>query len=605
MSGPERRTRKPRESRPTPSVAKPDTGTPEQQAPERSPDVAPMGNQETQRQLGRKRPPPRPSPGGEAQDARSQGGNPSLPTLDTTPQERSAVPRSSPAGGGPGVPTEGTVSAHGPSAFIRPDNGRTLGREETRKTDFLSVLEAEVTWMAEEELASTSRTTRDCPWIAYWFRYYQRRDHHHLIRSIERYAPETATATRWEDVVTLVRERARDGLRRSLETGRMHDVPPGVPAEAFLSRSGSSVPAGEPDRDPFDLSASSASGARPEEALRSDLGLGEGSPLDTRARTRMESVFGADLSGVRVHTDPSAQTAAGRLHARAFAMGSDVAMAPGRHQPGTLMGDALLAHELAHVLQQRGDREVEAGTTVPMNQSPAIEADANRTAMSAMQLLWSTGIGAWGGTAGPGLSSGPRISRCDDEDEEFEETKTVTVTMAQFTGSTLNPDDHLAFANEKVFNQANIEIERDGPVEEVDLGHTRRILGKDLMLDTEETEGGFAPTEEGTALLSSDMQEGQIPVYYVEEFDSNLDPDRTSTKAAMAEHGASCSDPRGIVMNNRAIDQTLSHEIGHILLGPGGHEDEESNLMYRVTGDSRTDLTPSQIAIMRKNDLAR
>lgn len=76
-----------------------------------------------------------------------------------------------------------------------------------------------------------------------------------------------------------------------------------------------------------------------------------GEPLDTATRTAMETRFGADFSGVRIHTD--GRSAHG-MDALAYTVGNDVVFAPGRYSPKTAMGRQLLAHELAHVVQQGG-----------------------------------------------------------------------------------------------------------------------------------------------------------------------------------------------------------------------------------------------------------
>ena len=81
--------------------------------------------------------------------------------------------------------------------------------------------------------------------------------------------------------------------------------------------------------------------------------LGAGQSLDLRTRGRMEQQLGADFSQVRVHTSPVAEREAERLQARAFTVGQDIAFAPGEYQPDSLEGQRLLAHELAHVLQQQ------------------------------------------------------------------------------------------------------------------------------------------------------------------------------------------------------------------------------------------------------------
>lgn len=66
----------------------------------------------------------------------------------------------------------------------------------------------------------------------------------------------------------------------------------------------------------------------------------------------MESRFGHDFSHVQVHTGREASEAAIRLAARAFTVGRDITFGAGRYAPATAKGQSLLAHELAHVVQQ-------------------------------------------------------------------------------------------------------------------------------------------------------------------------------------------------------------------------------------------------------------
>jgi hypothetical protein len=83
-------------------------------------------------------------------------------------------------------------------------------------------------------------------------------------------------------------------------------------------------------------------------------GLGPGAALPEPTRAHFERRLGADLSAVRLHTDANAGRAARAEGAAAFAFGSDVVFAPGRYAPETSAGKRLLAHELAHVVQQAG-----------------------------------------------------------------------------------------------------------------------------------------------------------------------------------------------------------------------------------------------------------
>jgi len=75
-----------------------------------------------------------------------------------------------------------------------------------------------------------------------------------------------------------------------------------------------------------------------------------GQSLPDSLRHQMETAFGADLSGVKVHESHAAT----HLKATSFTEGNDIYFAPGQYQPHSPEGQHLLAHELAHVAQQNG-----------------------------------------------------------------------------------------------------------------------------------------------------------------------------------------------------------------------------------------------------------
>jgi uncharacterized protein DUF4157 len=113
-------------------------------------------------------------------------------------------------------------------------------------------------------------------------------------------------------------------------------------------------------------------------ALRGHLGAGQA--LDGGVRAGMEAAYGQDFSGVRVHTGGAAAGLSDRLGARAFTLGGDIAFAPGEYRPGTALGDALIAHELAHVVQQRG--AANTGPLTVSNPGDALENEADSVADS-------------------------------------------------------------------------------------------------------------------------------------------------------------------------------------------------------------------------------
>ena len=80
--------------------------------------------------------------------------------------------------------------------------------------------------------------------------------------------------------------------------------------------------------------------------------LGAGRPLDSSTQSFMESRFDTDFSHVRIHDGSSAASAARSVNALAYTLGQDIVFASGHYAPDSVDGKKLLAHELAHVVQQ-------------------------------------------------------------------------------------------------------------------------------------------------------------------------------------------------------------------------------------------------------------
>ncbi|HYE53588.1 MAG TPA: DUF4157 domain-containing protein, partial [Chitinophagaceae bacterium] len=92
---------------------------------------------------------------------------------------------------------------------------------------------------------------------------------------------------------------------------------------------------------------------------------GGGSPLPADTRQFMESRFGADFSGVRIHTGTRAERMNSQVHAQAFTHGNDIYFNSGKYSPGTTSGSLLLAHELTHTIQQGASRHVSSPSSSP------------------------------------------------------------------------------------------------------------------------------------------------------------------------------------------------------------------------------------------------
>ena len=99
-------------------------------------------------------------------------------------------------------------------------------------------------------------------------------------------------------------------------------------------------------------------------AIVEDVLRSPGTPLGDGARALMEPRFGTDFGHVRVHADAKAARSARAINARAYASGARIVFAPGQFTLETPEG-RLLAHELAHVVQEGGDVAWSAGPRIP------------------------------------------------------------------------------------------------------------------------------------------------------------------------------------------------------------------------------------------------
>ncbi|MGZ5130279.1 MAG: eCIS core domain-containing protein [Caldimonas sp.] len=130
-----------------------------------------------------------------------------------------------------------------------------------------------------------------------------------------------------------------------------------------------------------------------------------GKALDAATRAFMEPRFGADFGEVRIHDDAAAASSAAELDARAYTVGSDIVFGVDQYQPGSAAGRHLLAHELAHVVQQR------AGAPWQIQRAPAFGSmykSGDGTVRSHLGVEYDAYKGALGATQGSSASPGAR-----------------------------------------------------------------------------------------------------------------------------------------------------------------------------------------------------
>jgi hypothetical protein len=301
-----------------------------------------------------------------------------------------------------------------------------------RKSEFLSRLRTEVCSESEDAMRGTGRTTEGCPYVDRWFGYYVDKDSAYLERALRKYAPETAGVSTAQEYIPIIAARVRRGVEVWARTGEITGVPDelvgAMMTGGLLGAIGSAVSAiGSAIGGVISGIGSAISGigrllfkskeGGPNQAAdhaSAATGLRKGNSLQSDVRSRMEGAFGRDFSSVRVHLDSKAASLADGLNARALTVGHDIAFGSGEYQPGTPVGDALIAHELAHVIQQ-GDPSTPAPMTAMEGGRDSLEEEADNSAVSAVAELWSgtaAGIADIGRSAIPRLRSGLRLQRC-------------------------------------------------------------------------------------------------------------------------------------------------------------------------------------------------
>jgi hypothetical protein len=110
-----------------------------------------------------------------------------------------------------------------------------------------------------------------------------------------------------------------------------------------------------------------------------------GKPIDPIARAFMEPRFGHDFGRVRVHTGAKAAESARAVNAAAYTVGRDVVFGAGRYVPGTSGGQRLIAHELAHTIQQGTHAQPQQHTLEATSPSDAAEQEAASASEAVMQ----------------------------------------------------------------------------------------------------------------------------------------------------------------------------------------------------------------------------
>jgi hypothetical protein len=338
--------------------------------------------------------------------------------------------------------------------------------------------------------------------------------------------------------------------------------------------------------------------------------LGAGKPLEAGVQNRMENAFGKSFSHVRTHTDARATRLSAEQNARAFTAGEHVAFGSGEYRPGTVLGDALIAHELAHVVQQGGGERARSRSVATMEIDSsgyeALEKDADATAVGVLSSLWGGVLTGHQQTI-PRLRSGLRLSRCRSDSVNTRAnpctSRTTPVTPRQTVtvrhshlwggGSAADFTRHLARAN-TVYNIAGLDFVA-GNSETINETDTKDagLLGSNATLDvSSDPPRRNSYTAEETALLSHNSASGEITAYYIKELDN------------VSLWGLAYVDSNALMLEPTVSDRVLAHEMGHILMGLG-HPSNSDNIMERSSAATGVDcLSDDQIEAARNHPLS-
>ena len=310
---------------------------------------------------------------------------------------RALAQREAAAGAEPGAGGAGTAAA--PGGLIVEDAQEAQPGQLTRSA-FAAQLRPALITTARAALQNPLLALSVEPAVDAWLAGHRDKSAAAIERAIRAEAPGAAAATTAAELVAALCAQVRAAVQER-EAGEAGADAPGA-AEALAGVAG------------ILFSRRPDAPARSADPLSVQRRLGRGKQLDSSVRARLEPVLGADFADVRVHADGAGAEVSRELGARALAVGRHIAFGAGEYQPGTPVGDALLAHELAHVAQQSSAPA--AGGALAAHDAPALERDADASAAGAVAALWlgdAPGAQRLGRSARPRLTGGLSLRRCN------------------------------------------------------------------------------------------------------------------------------------------------------------------------------------------------
>ncbi len=155
--------------------------------------------------------------------------------------------------------------------------------------------------------------------------------------------------------------------------------------------------------------------------------LGSGLDLDLSLRESLESRFGHDFGGVRIHTGSRATQSARAINALAYTRGRDIVFGEGQFAPETPAGLRLLAHELTHVVQQGAQNRAPIPPTIQRKEPDQAQKESSR--VSLLTISCADKVIQFSTVAG---NFSYKLTSCDLDEGDYQANVTVAGKKVTF-----------------------------------------------------------------------------------------------------------------------------------------------------------------------------
>lgn len=278
------------------------------------------------------------------------------------------------------------------------------------KTDFLSWAKAEVDNGINEALASTNYTSDNFREVQQSFEAFQNNSAAEIETSIISYCPSVVMAQNAQDLIWHIKQKAYSEALKWVQSEGEFTAELPIHNDESPAKDNSN-PNDDEGRDGLFFKENAGGAGRGKSPYTIMRSLGKGNSINSNTRSKMESAFGTNFSNVEIHTGNKAAKLANDMNARAFTVGNHIAFANGEHQPGTIEGDAIMAHELAHTIQQsNGLAQTQAAGNL-YNEN-GLENDADFSAIEVVSQMWSYGTEKGKKNILPKIKTGLGLQRC-------------------------------------------------------------------------------------------------------------------------------------------------------------------------------------------------